>query len=189
MDATKQKQKLKLALHIKFSKIKKWVLLSLIRTFHFLIQSPILVWFWPIVNLWNLNKHTCKTSFFLFHLWNFAKFWSTLVHACVSSRLDDCNAVIGTPTQNIQKLHVQNRSARILMSVHKFEHITPVLRSFYWLHVSDRIKNPPSHFSLSAWKSTILLDFLTLYCLSHTLCSSNTNLLHIPEPHTHTIGD
>lgn len=78
-------------------------------------------------------KNLCKNSFN--HLRNLAKLRFTislpvaekLVHAFVSSRLDYGNALlIGIPSKSIRKLqYIQNSAARILMWVHKYDHITP----------------------------------------------------------------
>lgn len=78
-------------------------------------------------------KNLCKNSFN--HLRNFAKLRLSLslpvaeklLHAFVSSRRDYCNALlIGLPSKSICKLQcIQNSAARILMWVHKYDHITP----------------------------------------------------------------
>lgn len=60
----------------------------------------------------------------------------------VSSRLDYCNALlIGILSKCLRKLqYIQNSAARILMRVHKHNHITPIHESLYWLPVSYRIQ-------------------------------------------------
>lgn len=153
----------------------------------------------PQLTIESHTKHICKISFF--HLWNIAKLWSIisltdaekLVDAFVSLRLDYCNAVlIRTPVKNIRKQHVQNSSARILMRVHTFEHITPVHHSLHWLPVSARINYKIlllTFHRLYGKASSYLLDLITLHCPSHTLHFSNTNLLHILKTCTRTIGD
>ena len=93
-------------------------------------------------------NHLCKTS--LYHLRNISKLRpilslseaEKLVHAFISSRLDYCNAIlIGIPSKSLQRLqHIQNSAARILMRVHKYEHITPILHLLHWLPVSTRIE-------------------------------------------------
>ena len=65
----------------------------------------------------------------------------TFVHAFLSSRLDYCNSVLaGVSGQLVHRLQViQNAAARLLTGVHKYERMTPVLRSSTWLPLRQRI--------------------------------------------------
>ena len=56
-----------------------------------------------------------------------------LTHAFVTSRLNDCNALLsGYPDKAINKLQlVLNTAARILTRTKTFDHITPVLASLH----------------------------------------------------------
>ncbi len=68
-----------------------------------------------------------------------------LVNAFMTSRLDNCNALLGDcPASSINKLQiVQNAAARFLTRSRKYDHITPILQSLHWLpikfHVSYKI--------------------------------------------------
>ncbi len=59
------------------------------------------------------------------------------------SRLDYCNALLGGwPASSINKLQVvQNAAARVLTRSRKYDHITPILHSLYWLPIKFRISN------------------------------------------------
>lgn len=66
----------------------------------------------------------------------------TLVHCCVTARLDYCNSLlIGMPQRLLNQLQkVQNRAARLIKGTHRHEHITPVLRQLHWLPIQQRIE-------------------------------------------------
>ena len=65
-----------------------------------------------------------------------------LVQAFVLSRLDYCNSLLyGCCKSSLYKLQlVQNQAARLISYVHKWDHITPVLRSLHWLPIVYRIQ-------------------------------------------------
>ncbi|PIK60387.1 hypothetical protein BSL78_02685 [Apostichopus japonicus] len=65
----------------------------------------------------------------------------TLVHAFVSSRVDNCNSLLyGLPDQQVNKLQrIQNSAARLITRTKRSEHITPILRDLHWLSVKQRI--------------------------------------------------
>ncbi len=58
-----------------------------------------------------------------------------LVHACMTSRLDYCNALLGgCLAYSINKLPiVQNAAARVLTRSRKYDHFTPILQCLHWL--------------------------------------------------------
>ncbi|PIK54068.1 hypothetical protein BSL78_09049 [Apostichopus japonicus] len=65
----------------------------------------------------------------------------TLVHAFVSSRVDNCNSLLyGLPVQQVNKLQrIQNSAARLITRTKRSEHITPILRNLHWLSVKQHI--------------------------------------------------
>ena len=67
---------------------------------------------------------------------------SMAIHAFVSSRLDNCNALLyGLPKVTITPLQrIQNSAARSLTGARRRDHITPVLRDLHWLPISCRIQ-------------------------------------------------
>ncbi len=97
----------------------------------------------------NHISHVRKTAFF--HLRIIAKLWNMLtvsdaeklVHAFMTSRLDNCNALLGgCPASSINKLQICNptmcrvttltlqyAAARVLTRSRKYDHITPILQS------------------------------------------------------------
>jgi len=105
----------------------------------------------------------------------------SLVVSLVLSRLDCGNATLaGLPGNQLNRLQsVMNATARLVCSVRKYEHITPLLRDLYWLRVPQRIE-----FKLSV---------LVFRCLRHVvdvdtrkrLRSSSTSAVVTPS----MIGD
>ena len=90
----------------------------------------------------HINK-TCKASYFhLYNIRRIRKFLTkeateTLVHALIMGRVDYCNCLLsGLPSIHLSKLQrIQNSAARLVCSVSRYEHITPVLFSLHWLPV------------------------------------------------------
>jgi len=64
-----------------------------------------------------------------------------LVQAFISCHLDYCNSVLaGVPDVYLQRLQsVQNVAARLVSGARRHNHITPVLVSWHWLPVCQRI--------------------------------------------------
>ncbi len=60
----------------------------------------------------------------------------------MTSRLDYCNALVGgCHASSINKLQiVQNAAARVLTRSRKYDHITPILQSLYWLPIKFSYK-------------------------------------------------
>ena len=88
----------------------------------------------------------CKSAWFhLRNLFQIRKYLTksaaeTLVHAFVTSRLDNGNSLLfGLPKSTLNQLQlVQNAAARLLSGKKKHDHITPVLKSLHWLPVEYR---------------------------------------------------
>ena len=90
----------------------------------------------------------CKSAtYYLRNISRIRKFLSKktteiLVHAFVSSKLDQCNSLLyNVPKCTLKKLQsVQNAAARLITCSKKYDHITPILKELHWLPVSERIK-------------------------------------------------
>ena len=105
---------------------------------------------WFNTNL-SLVTHIAKTSFkaAFYHLHNISrirkflamKSTKVLVHAFIMGRIDYFNSLFyGLPVTHINKLQrVQNAAARLICSIPRFSHVTPVLYSLHWLSVQFRI--------------------------------------------------
>ena len=121
-------------------------------------------------------NNICKSSFY--HLRNISrirKFISVstaekLVHAFVTSRLDNCNSLLyGLPANILDKLkRVLNSAARVVFLAKKRNHVTPLLKDLHWLPVKYCIQ-----FKI------LLLTFKALYGLSPTYMS---DMISIRKP-------
>ena len=86
--------------------------------------------FMYLANIWKIRKYLSQTAA------------ETIVHAFITSRLDYCNGLLyGLPQYMIKRLqYVQNAAARVVTSMRKFDHITPILCDLHWLPVAERIE-------------------------------------------------
>ena len=66
----------------------------------------------------------------------------TSVHAFVTSKLDNCNALLyGLPKYKIQRLqYALTSTARLITLSRKHDHISPVLMELPWLPVEQRVE-------------------------------------------------
>ena len=106
----------------------------------------------------------------------------SLVHALVTSRLDNCNALlIGIPSSLIDKLQkVQNSAARLITKSSFREHITPILYNLHWLPILYRIRFKILLLTfkcLNGMAPSYLSTLLELYTPSRTLRSASHCLL------------
>ncbi|PIK51808.1 hypothetical protein BSL78_11332 [Apostichopus japonicus] len=72
-----------------------------------------------------------------------------LVHAYVTSRLDNCNALLyGLPDSEIMKLQrIQNTAARLVTRTKKYDSIPEIMSGLHWL--SKNLRSTCSHSSVS----------------------------------------
>ncbi len=110
----------------------------------------------------------------------------TIIHACVTSRLDYCNALFsGLPASSISRLqYIQNSAAKLFTYTKRSAHITPILFSLHWLPVAYRIKYKillltfKLLHNLAPW---YLCELLLPYTPTRSLRSSDSCLLSIPQ--------
>ena len=64
----------------------------------------------------------------------------SLMHALVTSKLDNCNAILyGLPKNQIRRLkYVLNSAARVVKLSKKRDHISLVLVELHWLPIEER---------------------------------------------------
>ncbi len=133
-----------------------------------------------------------KTTFS--HLRNIAKLRNMLpvsdakklVHAFMSSRLDNCNALLGgCPASSINKLQiVQNAAARVLTRSRKYDHIIPILQSLHWLPIKFCIRYKLlslTYKALNGLAPTYLTSLLSCYNPTRSLRSQNSGPLVVPR--------
>ena len=117
----------------------------------------------------------------------------TLVHAFVTSRLDNCNSLlIGLPETDIHRLQmIQNTAARLVTRISRHHSITRTLKKLHWLPVNKRIMFKLLLITFKAQHGSsppYLADLLEQYIPSRTLRSSNQALLSIPKTNTQFYG-
>ena len=89
----------------------------------------------------------CKsTAFQLHNIWRIRKYLDKpttekIVHSLVTSRVDYCNSLFHSASKTaLAKLQrIQNMAARVVETVSKYDHISPVLSSLHWLPIHHRI--------------------------------------------------
>ena len=119
-----------------------------------------------------------------------------LVNAFVISRIDYCNAIhLGTTSTQIGRIQrILNSSARLLLRLPKFAHISLATRNtLHWLPVSQRVRFKTILLvwnSLSGKAPSYLRDLcipLSSIQGRRQLRSSNQTLLHVPRCRTTTL--
>jgi hypothetical protein len=118
-----------------------------------------------------------------------------LVHAHVTSRLDNCNSLLyGIPKTLTRKLQlVQNAAARLITYTRKRDHIVPILKQLHWLPILRRIDFKillivyKSFHSLAPIYISELIDTEATH--SRQLRSSSKNILTVPRTRLSTMGD
>ena len=147
----------------------------------------------------NHIKKVCQSAYFqIRNLSSIRKLLSKdtaeiLMHAFVTSRLDNGNALLnGITEQQLKKLQlVQNSAARVLTMTRKFDHITPILINLHWLPVRYRIQYKTL---LITWKGlnnmapSYITELLSPYTPKRSLRSSDQSLLAVPRTKS-SLGD
>ena len=117
------------------------------------------------------------------------------IHAFVTSRLDCNNSLLyGLPVSELQKLQkIQNSAARILTSVNRHSHITPVLKQLHWLPITHRIKYKIivlTYKCINNLAPKYLTDLVTLRTATRRTRSTDDNLkIETPRTKLVTAGD
>ena len=140
----------------------------------------------------HVNSNICKSSYHLRNISRIRKYISfktteTLVHAFITSKLDNCNSLLfGLPKNLLDKLQsVQNAAARLITLSHKHDHITPILLNLHWLPVAQRVKFKILLLTFKAINDVApiyLKELLSKYQPSRTLRSKSKSLLS-PKPY------
>ena len=106
----------------------------------------------------------------------------TSVHAFVTSKLDNCNALLyGFPEYKIQRLqYVLTSASRLVTLSRKHDHISPVLMELHWLPVQQRVEFKILLFTyevVNGMAPAYRQDLLDLYRRCRSVRSGNMQLL------------
>ena len=118
----------------------------------------------------------------------------TLIHAFVTSRLDNGNALLpGLPNSLLNKLQlVQNVAAGTVLCLKKSDHITPAFKGLHWLPIKQRIDYK---LLVLTWKAlhnqapVYIGDLVKPLAYCRTRRSSNQMLLEVPRTKLKSCGD
>ena len=116
----------------------------------------------------------------------------SLIHAFVTSRIDNCNSLLYHAT-GVKKLqYLQNTAARVVTQTRKFDHITPVLKQLHWLKVPFRIQFKICVFMFKCLHNMApkyLCELVHLKSTTRTLRSNRKTLFNVPKTKNVTCGD
>ena len=117
-----------------------------------------------------------------------------LVHAFVSSRLDNCNSLLyGLPDCHLNKLQrIQNSAARLVTRTTPLVHITPILRNLHWLPIKERINFKIlliTYKCIHRLAPSYLHELIQEYTPARSLRSSSKSLLSPPSVCTKSYGN
>ena len=119
----------------------------------------------------------------------------TIVHAFVTSKLDYCNSLFyGVPNVVLRKLQgIQNAAVRVVSSVRKYDHLTPIYKELHWLPVRKRIEFKILLLTYKALTGSApqYICSLIQQCEStrYSLRSSFTMCLNVPRTNLVSAGD
>ena len=116
-----------------------------------------------------------------------------LVHAFISSRLDNCNSILfGLPEKELNKLQrIQNMAARVVTLTRKRDHITPVMYELHCLPIHARIVFKLlllTYKALNGQAPAYISELISDYQPNRTLRSSSLHLLKETPGRTVTYG-
>ncbi len=151
----------------------------------------------------NLKSHVnqiCKSSFYyLRNIYRVRKYLNksqteTVVHAFISSRLDYCNSLlVGLPDYVLNDLQlVQNASARVVVGLRKYDHITSTRIALHWLPVKQRIEYKVlllTFKSLNGKGPAYLADMFIRYGADYSLRSMSKDVFAVPKTNKKCCGD
>ncbi len=116
-----------------------------------------------------------------------------LIHAFMTSRLDYCNAALGSCSARlINTLQmVQNAAARVLTRTRKYNHFSPVMSTLHWLPIKHRIDFKIlliTYKALNGLAPQYLSELLSHYSPPRPLRSQNSGHLIKPGLSNSTAG-
>ena len=118
---------------------------------------------------------------------------ATLVHAFISSKLDNLNSILaGVPQTIVKKLQlIQNNAARLVKRKKRHDHVTPILQELHWLPVKMRIQYKIcllTHKALHGSAPEYISNMLTRHVPLRNLRSAHSNRLVIQVPNLKNTG-
>ena len=114
-----------------------------------------------------------------------------LVSSLILSRLDHCTSTLSGLPSSLKRLQkVQNKSARLVLSKRKSDHVTPLLKQLHWLPTEALIHYKIATLVFRRFENSLALSELLQICQpTRTLRSSNEKLLKVPKTNLKSAGN